>query len=405
MSVPYTKQVAYLESAGSQWIDTGVVPTSTTRIELQYQYSTGNYTSGCGVCANGGSKRFHINTYLGKLHFGSGGSSNWVNTIDQNTNIHSASLSGTGSGNVLIDGNTYSTNGTVGDFTGYNIYLFRVNGESSYTNGYRIYYCKIYDNNVLVRDFIPVRIGNEGCLYDNVSGELFRNKGTGNFIFNEILEHSPLISNIRRRLLYAKPKGYNLDELGYISDGQEIHLDAIYNDFLTHNSNADRWYDYVSKDYYQLNGDTGYIWNADNIVTTNTTQHYKKIMDHPFVKNLYTVSLLFRFTGMMGYDFGDNKIRHYYRTIVYNSGWREATIFQQTDYVSVVKIDFVLDNSVLKCYKNGELIQTWQNVTVLTSDTILIGSGCWYNVKVYNRPLSEKEIKFNYNVDVNRFGL
>ena len=203
MSVPYTKQVAYLESAGNQWIDTGIVPTSTIRIELQYQYSTGNYTSGCGVCANGASKRFHINTYVGKLHFGSGGSSNWVNTIDQNTDIHSASLSG--SGNVLIDGNTYSTNGTVGDFTGYNIYLFRVNGESSYTNGYRIYYCKIYDNNVLVRDFIPVRIGNEGCLYDNVSGELFSNKGTGNFIFDEILEHNPLTSNIRRRLLYAKP--------------------------------------------------------------------------------------------------------------------------------------------------------------------------------------------------------
>ena len=213
------------------------------------------------------------------------------------------------------------------------------------------------------------------------------------------------MSGIRRRLLYAKPKGYNLDELGYISDGQEIHLDAIYNDFLTHNSNADRWYDYVSKDYYQLNGDTGYIWNADNIVTTNTTQHYKKIMDHPFVKNLYTVSLLFRFTGMMGNDFGDNKIRHYYRTIVYNSGWREATIFQQTDYVSVVKIDFVLDNSVLKCYKNGELIKTWQNKVVITSDTILLGNGSWYNVKVYNRPLSEEEIKFNYNVDVQRFGL
>lgn len=199
--------------------------------------------------------------------------------------------------------------------------------------------------------------------------------------------------------------GYNLDELGYIADGQEIHLDGIYNDFLSHNSNANKWYDYVSKDYYQLNGDTGYIWDADNIAT-NATQHNKKLMNNPFVKDLYTVSLLFKFNGGMGDDFGaSSKIKHYYKTIVYNSGWCEATIFPQNDYVSVVKIDFVLDNNTLKCYKNGELIQTWKNKVVITSDTILLGNGSWYNVKVYNRPLSEKEIKFNYNVDIQRFGL
>lgn len=203
MSVPYTKQLTYIESTGTQYIDTGIVPTSTTRIELKYQYSTGNYTSGCGVCANGASKRFHINTYLGKLHFGSGGSSNWVNTIDQNTNIHSASLSG--SGNVLIDGNIYSTKGTVDDFTGYNIYLFRVNGESSYTNGYRVYYCKIYDNDILVRNFIPVRIGNEGYLYDVISGELFGNNGSGNFVLGDDITFYSGFLPFRRRLLYAKP--------------------------------------------------------------------------------------------------------------------------------------------------------------------------------------------------------
>lgn len=212
------------------------------------------------------------------------------------------------------------------------------------------------------------------------------------------------MSGIRRSLM-NNISGYNLDELGYIADGQEIHLDGIYNDFLSHNSNANKWYDYVSKDYYQLNGDTGYIWDADNIAI-NATQHNKKLMNNPFVKDLYTVSLLFKFNGCTGDDFGASiKIRHYYKTIVYNSNWCEATIFPQNDYVSVVKIDFVLDNNTLKCYKNGELIQTWKNKKVITSDTILLGNGSWYNVKVYNRPLSEKEIKFNYNVDVQRFGL
>jgi hypothetical protein len=31
-------------------------------------------------------------------------------------------------------------------------------------------------------DLIPVRIGNVGYMYDKVSGQLFENQGTGNFI-------------------------------------------------------------------------------------------------------------------------------------------------------------------------------------------------------------------------------
>ena len=46
----------------------------------------------------------------------------------------------------------------------------------------------VYDNNTLVRDFIPVRFTNEsgqseGAMYDRVSGQLLRNSGTGVFGF------------------------------------------------------------------------------------------------------------------------------------------------------------------------------------------------------------------------------
>ena len=45
----------------------------------------------------------------------------------------------------------------------------------------KLYYCKIYDHGVLVRDFIPVVFNNKGCLYDKVSQCLFPNAGTGTF--------------------------------------------------------------------------------------------------------------------------------------------------------------------------------------------------------------------------------
>jgi hypothetical protein len=46
----------------------------------------------------------------------------------------------------------------------------------------RIYSWKIYSSNTLIMDLIPVRIGQIGYMYDKVSGKLFGNSGTGQFI-------------------------------------------------------------------------------------------------------------------------------------------------------------------------------------------------------------------------------
>ena len=41
---------------------------------------------------------------------------------------------------------------------------------------------KLWRGSVFERDFIPVRVGNVGYMYDKVSGKLFGNAGTGSFI-------------------------------------------------------------------------------------------------------------------------------------------------------------------------------------------------------------------------------
>ena len=38
------------------------------------------------------------------------------------------------------------------------------------------------DDMATIRDFIPVRVGSTGYLYDKVSGQLFGNAGTGDFV-------------------------------------------------------------------------------------------------------------------------------------------------------------------------------------------------------------------------------
>ena len=56
------------------------------------------------------------------------------------------------------------------------------NGRPSSYSKVLIKWMKIYKDNVLVRDYIPVRVGLVGYMYDKVSGELFGNEGTGKFI-------------------------------------------------------------------------------------------------------------------------------------------------------------------------------------------------------------------------------
>ena len=46
----------------------------------------------------------------------------------------------------------------------------------------RLYNVELLKNGVKLRDFIPVRVGEVGYMYDQVSGELFGNAGSGSFI-------------------------------------------------------------------------------------------------------------------------------------------------------------------------------------------------------------------------------
>ncbi len=93
--------------------------------------------------------------------------------VDANKNVFS------------LDGNIFATLSTA-TFSGTNnLYLFAYNSAGTAKNitSMDLYSCKIYDNDVLVRDFIPVIDSyNVACLYDKVERKYYYNKGTGTFI-------------------------------------------------------------------------------------------------------------------------------------------------------------------------------------------------------------------------------
>ncbi len=64
-----------------------------------------------------------------------------------------------------------------------NFYLFAFNNNGSPSCGTsRIWSFSVTRNGALLLDMIPVRVGQVGYMYDKVSGQLYANSGSGDFI-------------------------------------------------------------------------------------------------------------------------------------------------------------------------------------------------------------------------------
>lgn len=165
----YTK-IEYLESDGTNYIDTGFKPKYTTRVVLDMsnlaeadKWILGAKSSSSSTSAEQFSICRRTATTIRSDYFGSSVSADMADTtarftIDIDGNV------------VKIDGvvsivNTAVTSGTCG----YNMYLFGLNiaDTSKEASAFRIYSCQIYDNGTLVRDFIPaMNASGEAGLYD-----------------------------------------------------------------------------------------------------------------------------------------------------------------------------------------------------------------------------------------------
>lgn len=172
-------RIEYLESSGTQYIDTGVYPDST------YTFDTDVTLLNNGVTTLWGCRSFGLHDSLNSqcyLNFNPP-YFNYFYLFSTSTN-----LPDNWNSNFKPVLNTmYSLRGitvvpTMSVMT-YPITLFAFNNIGTiapYTS--RIGSFTAYSNGVKVCDMIPVRVGQVGYMYDKVSGQLFGNSGTGNFI-------------------------------------------------------------------------------------------------------------------------------------------------------------------------------------------------------------------------------
>ena len=182
------EKVAFLESTGTQWIDTGIEPDCTTVVSLDWQ----------SLKASG--EFFQV----------------LAGTRDENNNQMTALISTANnlSGGVLGESGPVTADGAFGRFSRYivtldavsnaiffdgvmrkyttrtveslpSIYLFARHsptGAEAVASG-RLYGCQIHKGGALVRDFVPCRRISDGKLglYDQESNEFYGNDGSGDF--------------------------------------------------------------------------------------------------------------------------------------------------------------------------------------------------------------------------------
>lgn len=182
-------EIEYLESSGTQYIDTGVTPNVDDYVEIKFQTkNTSNDTrSWFGYMDTSILPRFSIGVY--GLGFFAGLNST-INLTPKDTNIHIIgfkSISGE-SHYILYDDVEYihTTTHSLTPIPA-SSYLFARHGPNGVQTtdglGTKIWYLKQKDSNENLRiDFVPVRVGSVGYMLDLVSKQLFGNAGTGDFI-------------------------------------------------------------------------------------------------------------------------------------------------------------------------------------------------------------------------------
>ena len=183
MSLPsgYTR-LEYIQSSGTQYIDTGISAKSTLKIQIKFKPTTSQ--NGCVVGymqdASSGPNRLALFVYSNAwyLDFGNdtanrifGGAVSAVTVYS--IEIGNRYVKNLDTGSNIISGSSVSAFSYAG-----HIYIF---GEA-FTGVGAVYECQIYDGSTLIRDYIPCKNASGVIgLWDEANKAFAQNAGTGIF--------------------------------------------------------------------------------------------------------------------------------------------------------------------------------------------------------------------------------
>lgn len=180
------KELEYIESSYTQFIDTGI-PLKTATDDVEVDFYVGDLSvaqSIFGARYSTTSRAYSLgitNSPQWRPSFGSTTENTGTATVGR----HVAFMSHNG-GTLTVDGTQIISIGNASITTPVNCHVFAIKGNGTliYNSACRIYSFKIWRSGVLLMHLIPAqRMSDfEAGMYDKVSGTFFTNSGTGKFI-------------------------------------------------------------------------------------------------------------------------------------------------------------------------------------------------------------------------------
>lgn len=177
---PYDARIEFLESNGTQYIDTKESVDNTTICACTFELVSANISStyclGCRWAYQ--TDNFYVRYNNGSLDVSG------YQFAENPIGIISTVIQDMPNQLVKYNGNTRAIRLNLSYSVPYWLFgMKQGSGTSVLFNGIcRIYGFSMRKNDALVIDLIPVRIGTTGYMYDKVSGQFFGNDGSGSFI-------------------------------------------------------------------------------------------------------------------------------------------------------------------------------------------------------------------------------
>ena len=442
MARPYKRELEYLESTGTQWIDTGVYAPLGAELEIGFSVNTvavqaifgGRDTSSglntCTLFAVNSSFRFDRTSNKTISGVTAVLQDNFVFKYENNTDLQITDIT---TGTTATD--TISTPST---FSSYPIAVFAVNTANTierYFSG-RISYWKYWENGTLLQDFIPVLDNNDTpCMYDRVSKQLFYNQGTGEFLYGEKPKQADIYSPIPYKM---NPFGLALPKsiLGY-APGAFAFWDGLNNVALgTFDASSTSWKDLSGNNNDLIKeGANDPLWGSSGGLTGTSDGKFRGLYtaNSPFASK-FTIELVFKKPGTTSVWWWQNRnpwntsATRGMQCTTYNTRYINLSAYQGTTGIFSFHVtpddpgtgvcSIVYDGFTLKSFYNGTLfdsIDITLNSEQITSSPFHINGASnglsmysnffIYAIRVYRRVLSGSELIKNYQLDASRFNL
>ena len=175
-------ELQYIESTGTQYIDTGVYATNNTAIETKFVNNYAESSTRVLIADRWASSRQFVLSIVAQTNapLVLGGLNKTLNSYWSINTDFTVLMD---KNNIIVNGDTIAWTGSETTFTStMPLYMFGVPDTNNRNALVNMYYMKIYENGTLVRNFIPAtNVSNVVGMYDTVSNTFFTNSGTGSF--------------------------------------------------------------------------------------------------------------------------------------------------------------------------------------------------------------------------------